>query len=124
MSHTVSVKTQITEPGCIQKAALALGYQCEIAALGKRIVEKLFESEVEGIAKVKIPTWQLPIVIAADGTLQYDNYEGRWGDPVDLEKFKAQYSEELSLEHWQNNGFVLESKVVYQDGTRELVFAQ
>ena len=41
---------------------------------------KLFSGEVEGLA-VKLPDWVYPVVCnTATGQVQYDNFNGRWGD--------------------------------------------
>lgn len=46
---------------------------------------RLFSGEASGLS-VKLPGWQYPVVVdTAEGSIKYDNYEGRWGDPAELQ---------------------------------------
>jgi hypothetical protein len=59
----------------------------------------LFAGEATGL-QVRLPDWRYPVVCdTATGQLQYDNYDGHWGDPSHLDRFLQSYAvEKASLE--------------------------
>ena len=89
MSHIVSVKTEVRDPDAIWAA-------CHRLKLNPPIFGsfKLFTQTVTGIG-VRLPDWRFPIVCNTDsGEVQYDNYEGHWGDPCRLDAFMQAYAVE------------------------------
>ena len=89
MSHIVTIQTQVRDPIAVSAACRRLGWPK--AATGKA---KLFNGEVEGVI-VQVPDWRYPIVCdTKTGTLNYDNYEGAWGDPARLDAFLQAYAVE------------------------------
>jgi hypothetical protein len=79
MSHIVSIQTEIRDP-------VALAAACERLRLPAPVqgTAKLFTTTAAGHC-VQLPDWQYPIVCdTQSGQLQYDNFEGRWGDPKGL----------------------------------------
>ena len=53
---------------------------------------RLFSGEVIGLA-VALPDWTYPIVCdTATGQVQYDNFGGRWGEQVHLDRFIQAYA--------------------------------
>ena len=69
---------------------------------------------------VQAPRWQYPIVCnLATGELSYDNYEGRWGDPVELDRFKQSYAvERTKIEARKQGRYVSEQTLA--DGSVQL----
>lgn len=89
MSHIVSVKTEVRDRAAVEAACSRLHWPVPVAGS-----HRLFSRTVEGLG-VKAPRWQYPIVCnLATGELSYDNFEGRWGDPVELDRFKQSYAVE------------------------------
>lgn len=89
MSHIVVVQTEIRDPVAIAAACARL----QLPAPSHRTVE-LFSGEATGLA-IELPDWRFPVVCQAEsGTLCFDNFEGRWGDPAHLERFKQMYAVE------------------------------
>ena len=44
---------------------------------------------------VKLPDWQYPVVAElSTGTLKYDNFDGRWGEQKELDRFMQAYAVE------------------------------
>ncbi|HCO21584.1 MAG TPA: DUF1257 domain-containing protein, partial [Gimesia maris] len=55
---------------------------------------KLFSSEATGLG-VELPQWRYPVVCdITSGQLQYDNFEGRWGNRHHLNQFLQSYAVE------------------------------
>ena len=115
MSHIVSIQTQIRDKAAVEAACLRL--QWPEPQLGSF---RLFNSTVEGLG-VRAPRWQYPIVCELQtGQLHYDNFEGRWGDPKHLDKFKQAYAiEKTKLEARRQGRSVFETPL--EDGSVQLV---
>jgi hypothetical protein len=79
----------------------------------------LFNSEAAGW-QVQLPDWRYPVVCdTATGQLKYDNYEGQWGDPAQLDKFLQSYAvEKATLEARRQGYSVTEQPLV--DGSIKL----
>lgn len=89
MSHIVSVQTKVRDMAGIQAA-------CRRLCLSKPIQgqARLFSGEVTGIV-VNLPGWQYPIVCDLEsGQVQFDNFQGRWGDRRELDRFLQAYAVE------------------------------
>ena len=80
---------------------------------------KLFSGEVEGLA-VQLPDWVYPVVCnTATGQVQYDNFNGRWGDQKHLDKFLQAYAaEKVKIESRRKGHVVTEQQLA--DGSIKL----
>lgn len=114
MSHIVSVRTEIRDRLAVEAACSRLKWPVPVVG-----THRLFSTTVEGVG-VKAPRWQYPIVCdLQSGDLSYDNYEGRWGDPVELDRFKQSYAvEKTKLEARKQGRYV--SELALADGTIQL----
>ena len=82
MSHIVTIKTEVRDAAAVRAACRRMGL-----AEPAQGTEKLFGSEVTGLA-VQLPDWQYSVVCdTATGQLKYDNFQGRWGDQKHLDRF-------------------------------------
>ena len=89
MSHIVSIQTQVRDPVAIDAACRRL--QLPTPTRG---TAKLFTSEASGVI-VQLPRWNYPVVCdTATGDVRYDNYQGRWGEQVQLDRFLQAYAVE------------------------------
>ena len=89
MSHIVHIQTEVRDP-------IAVSNACNRLALPQPVSgeHQLFTSRVRGLG-VRLPRWQYPVVCQTEtGQLKYDNYEGRWGDPAELDRFLQGYAVE------------------------------
>ena len=89
MSHIVTIETRVYD-------AAALTVACRRLGLAEPVHGnvRLFSATATGLS-VKLPGWQYPIVIdTADGSIKYDNYEGRWGNPAELGQLLQMYAVE------------------------------
>jgi hypothetical protein len=89
VSHVVQIQTQVKDPAAIRAACRRLNLDEP-----EQGTFKLFTDEATGLA-VKLPNWTYPVVCdTATGQLQYDNFEGRWGDQKELDRFMQAYAVE------------------------------
>ena len=89
MSHVVQIQTEIRDPVAIQAA-------CGRLSLPEPVFgeTKLFSSSAVGWA-VRLPDWRYPVICdVATAKIAFDNFEGRWGDPKQLDRFQQIYAVE------------------------------
>lgn len=114
MSHIVLIQTEIRDPVAIRSA-------CERLKLPEPVFGEvnLFSSTASGWA-VRLPEWQYPIMADVNtGTLAYDNYNGRWGEQKQLDRFVQRYAvEKASLEARKAGHSVIEQPL--DDGSIKL----
>lgn len=74
----------------------AIAAACQRLNLPEPITGKtsLFSGDVEGVA-IQLLNWVYPLVCdPAKGDLKFDNFEGRWGDQKELDRFLQMYAVE------------------------------
>ena len=100
----------------MQSGLLVEGYSLAEPIQGKT---KLFSGEVEGLA-VQLPEWIYPVVCnLASGQLQFDNFNGRWGNQKHLDRFLQAYAvEKAKLEARKRGHLVTEAPLA--DGAIKL----
>ena len=89
MSHIVQIKTEVRD-------AVAVGAACQRLKLEAPTqgTAKLFSSSATGLI-VNLPGWRYPAVFdTQSGQARYDNYGGRWGEQVQLDRFLQGYAVE------------------------------
>ena len=114
MSHIVSLQTEVRDPVAIRAA-------CDRLKLPKPVFGqvKLFSSSATGWA-VQLPKWRYPVVADVNtGKLAYDNYNGRWGEPKQLDRFLQGYAvEKAKIEARKKGHSVIEQPL--EDGSIKL----
>lgn len=89
MSHIVTIQTQVRDPAAVAAACQRLGL--EVPSQG---TAELFSGEATGLL-VKLSDWHYPLVCdTKTGTVHFDNFEGHWGDPQQLDRFFQMYAVE------------------------------
>ncbi|QEF97883.1 hypothetical protein Mal15_19290 [Stieleria maiorica] len=89
MSHIVEIQTEIRDAAAVRAGCNRLGLQPP----GEGTF-KLFSKTASGLG-VQLRDWRYPVVCELDtGKVQYDNYQGRWGDPKRLDEFMQAYAVE------------------------------
>lgn len=87
MSHIVSIKTEVRDATAIRAACRRLNLAEPVHG-----TTQLFSGEATGLA-VRLPDWTYPVVCdVATGQLNYDNFEGRWGEQQELDRFLQAYA--------------------------------
>jgi len=114
VSHIVQIKTEVRD-------AVAVGAACQRLKLEAPTqgTAKLFSSSATGVI-VNLPGWRYPAVFdTQSGQARYDNYEGRWGEQVQLDRFLQGYAvEKAKLEARKKGHTVTEQSLA--DGSIKL----
>ena len=113
MSHTVTIKTKITDLTAIQAACQRL----KLPQPTKGEV-RLFDRVAQGIG-VHLDGWRFPICVESDGNLLYDNFGGFWGVPEKLDQFQQAYAVEKAKLEARKQGYQC-SESVLADGSIRL----
>jgi hypothetical protein len=114
MSHIVEIQTEVRDPVAVQRA-------CQQLKLPEPRWDwfRLFAGEVEGLG-VELPGWRYPVVCQTPtGRLQYDNYNGRWGEPAKLDQFLQRYAVEKAALEARKQGHSVTERAL-QDGSIKL----
>ncbi len=114
MSHIVTVATEIRDAAALQAACGRLGLDpptLETVAL--------FSGEATGHC-VRLPGWRYPVVCnVASGQIKFDNFEGRWGEPHELDRLMQAYAvEKAGLEARRQGHTITEQSLA--DGSIKL----
>lgn len=89
MSHIVEIQTQVRDESAVATACRRLQWPPPKAG-----VHRLFSGEETGLG-IQLPDWRYPVVCdLATGTLKYDHFDGRWGDPRHVDCFLQTYAVE------------------------------
>jgi len=89
VSHIVEIHTEVRDAAAVRAACQRLRLSPPVQG-----THTLFTSEATGLA-VYLPDWKYPAVCQLDtGQIQYDNYQGRWGDQQHLDRFLQGYAVE------------------------------
>lgn len=89
MSHIVHIETEVRDAAAVQAACQRLNLAAPVHSTAR-----LFSGEATGLI-VNLPDWRYPVVCdTATGQIQFDNYDGRWGDRTHLDRFLQAYAVE------------------------------
>lgn len=103
MSHVIVIAAQLKCPIAVKAAAHRLGLPKPVP--GKH---RLYSRTAEGWG-VQLPGWNYPLVIDLEtGQVQFDNFEGRWGSPAELDRFRQAYSVVKTTREARNRGFTVQ----------------
>src|SRR4051812_45817997 len=99
MSHIVEIKTQNRDRAAVNAACHRLRLLQPVEG-----PTKLFSSTATGVA-VRLPDWRYPVVFELPtGQLFYDNFNGHWGDPKQLDHFLQAYALEMTCPEARRKG--------------------
>ena len=114
MSHIVTIKTQIKDPVAIAAASARLGLDVPVVGTAE-----LYGGQVNGMI-IRLPGWIYPAVAdLATGEVQFDNYEGNWGERAELDKFLQAYAVEKAKLEARTKGFAVTEEAL-TDGSIKL----
>jgi hypothetical protein len=115
VSHIVSIRTEVRDRQAVERA-------CRRLQLAEPVDgdAKLFTSVKTGLL-VRLKDWEFPIVCdLPSGQVEYDNFEGNWGDRKRLDEFIQAYAVEKStLEARKRGQSVVEQPLA--DGSIKLL---
>ncbi len=114
MSHIVTIETKVHDPMAVEAACRRLALPVPAAGTAR-----LYSGEANGLI-VRFPGWQYPAVIdTLTGVIGYDHFEGRWGDPRELDRFLQAYAvEKVKLEARKKGQPIIEQAL--EDGSIKL----
>ncbi len=112
MSHTVTIKTLITDLAAIQSA-------CERLKLPQPTQGdvRLFDRVTQGIG-IQLEDWRFPVCIEADGNLLFDNFGGFWGVPEKLDQFQQAYAVCKATIEARKQGYTCQESVLADGSIR------
>jgi hypothetical protein len=111
MSHIVSIQTRLRDPAAVVAACRRLNLPAPVQGTAQ-----LFGGEASGLL-VQLPGWQYPAVIdPLTGVVRYDNFEGRWGEQAQLDRFLQLYAVEKAKLEARKKGYQV-SEQALQDGS-------
>jgi hypothetical protein len=111
LSHIVEIKTEIRDEAAVKAACARL----QIPTPEHKTV-RLFNATATGLC-IQLPGWSYPVVAnLTTGQLQYDNYQGHWGEQARLNTFLQAYAvEKAKIEARKKGHSVSEARL--QDGS-------
>ena len=111
MSHIVEIKTEIRDEQAVKAACTRLQL-----APPEHKSARLFSATATGLC-VQLPGWQYPVVANLQtGQVQYDNYNGHWGEQKELHKFLQGYAVEKAKIEARKKGHTC-SETRLEDGS-------
>lgn len=117
MSHIVTIATKVYDTAALTAACHRLGLTEPVHGN-----VRLFSGDATGLS-VNLPGWRYPIVVdTADGSIKYDHYEGRWGDPEKLGRLLQMYAVEKAKMEARKKGYCINEQA-RQDGSIVLQIA-
>jgi hypothetical protein len=114
VSHIVSIKTQLRDPAAVAAACHRLNLPAPVHGTAR-----LYSGEATGLV-VQLPGWKYPAVIdTTGGIIQFDDFEGTWGDRQHLDRFLQMYAIEKTRIEARKKGYTV-SEQQLQDGSVKL----
>lgn len=115
MSHVVEIKTEIRDEQAVRAACTRLQLQ-----VPEHKTVRLFNASATGLC-VELPGWSYPVVCNLQtGQVQYDNYQGHWGEQKHLDAFLQGYAvEKAKIEARKRGHSVSETRL--QDGSIRVI---
>ena len=111
MSHVVEIKTEIRDEAAVKAACVRLQIPTP-----EHKTARLFNATTTGLC-VQLPAWNYPLVCNLQtGQLQYDNYQGHWGEQKHLDSFLQAYAVEKAKIEARKKGHAV-SETRLEDGS-------
>lgn len=124
MSHTIRMKVKLSDTPLLQKVVSQHKGAHFVSTRGTRVATaaeaqgtfRQYSESPTGIG-IKLPDWQYPVVVGADGVLAVDNFDGRWGDQAHLDALVQAYSIAKTRQEAAASNMLLASERQLADGT-------
>jgi len=111
LSHIVEIKTEVRDEQAVKAACARLNL-----AAPEHKTTRLFSATVTGLC-VQLPGWNYPVVANLQtGQVQYDNFNGHWGEQKHLHSFLQAYAVEKAKIEARKKGHSV-SETSLQDGS-------
>ena len=114
MSHIVTIATEVRDETAVNAACRRLALDPPVPG-----THKLFRSKATGLA-VRLPGWQFPAVFdTRAGQVRFDNFNGHWGEPLQLDRFLQAYAVEKATLEARRKGHAVSERTL-ADGSIHL----
>jgi hypothetical protein len=114
MSHIVTIQTRLHDPVAIAAACQRLDLPAPVQG-----TTQLFSGAATGLL-VQLPGWRYPVVIDTQaGSVQFDNYRGKWGTQEQLDRLMQLYAVERAKLEARKKGYQI-SEQQLSDGSIKL----
>jgi hypothetical protein len=111
LSHIVEIKTEIRDEQAVKAACARLNLTAP-----EHKTCRLFSTSATGLC-VQLPNWSYPVVANLQtGQVQYDNFNGHWGEQKHLNSFLQAYAVEKAKIEARKKGHMV-SETSLQDGS-------
>jgi len=87
MSHIVKAECKVLDLSTMEATCKRLGYGFEVGNTDQRFSG--------GVATLRLPDWHHGVAIKEDGTVEYDNYNGNWGNQSTLDNLLKEYAADV-----------------------------
>ncbi len=110
MSHTTAVTTDFKNKPALAKACERIGAKIDTAVKSVR----LYQGQTPCDTSVQLKGWDYPLAVnTTTGKVQFDNYNGAWGNIKEFQNLRQEYSvavveQEQSVQEMLNQGWSLE----------------
>ena len=118
MSHTVKVKSvQVRDLEALKAAVARLGLP-EL----KEGMHRLFDGTTRQGHALRLPNWRYDAVFDLEkGEVLFDNYNGHWGQEIEIDKLVQAYTLEKAAAEARMQGFSDIVEETMEDGTIKMV---
>ena len=111
MSHVVQIKTEVRDEQAVKAACTRLQLPTP-----ENKTCRLFNATATGLC-VQLPGWSYPVVCdLQSGAVQFDNYQGHWGEQKHLNSFLQAYAVEKARIEARKKGHTC-SETRLEDGS-------
>lgn len=109
MSHTVATKIELKGRKTIELAVQSMREAGHNVTLLDGDVFRMYDGRQATGLGVSLPGWNYPVVISPEtGEVTYDNYNGRWGEQIELDRLFQQFVVENARQYAEDHGYRLE----------------
>jgi hypothetical protein len=113
LSHIVTIETEVRDPIAVAAACRRLGLAGPVHGTAA-----LFSGESTGLL-VKLPGWVYPAVVHPEtGRVEFDNYNGAWGDRRRLDRFLQVYAVEKARLEARKKGYSVDERTLADGSVR------
>ncbi len=114
MSHMVTIQTKVRDPIAVAAACQRLNLTAPTQGTAQ-----LYSGEAAGLL-VQLPDWAYPVVVdTTTGVVQFDNFNGAWGEQQHLDRFMQAYAVEKAKLECRLKGYQ-STETALQDGSIKL----
>jgi hypothetical protein len=113
MSHVVTVTTKVRDPAALTAACARLNLPAPVQGTAR-----LYSGEATGLI-VALPGWTYPVVIdTRNGDVSFDHFEGRWGNPKELDRLLQSYAVEMCRLAARQKGYAVTEQQLPDGGIK------